>query len=74
MRELPGPFNDQVVKDTLKVDKTIAEKLNEFFLLVFNTEHIRLIPKPDQFFLADGSQDLDYTEVTTEVLEQKTIN
>ncbi|KAG6933041.1 hypothetical protein G0U57_020115, partial [Chelydra serpentina] len=61
-----GPLDDRDTKGALKDDKVIAEKLNEFFALVFIAEDIREIPKPEPSFVGDKSEELSQIEVSLE--------
>uniref|UniRef100_A0A674IFM9 Solute carrier family 26 member 4 n=1 Tax=Terrapene triunguis TaxID=2587831 RepID=A0A674IFM9_9SAUR len=56
---------------SLKEDKAIVGKLNEFFASVFMAEDVREIPKPKPFFLGDKSEERSQIEVSLgQVLEQ----
>lgn len=56
----------KVQKGAFRDEKTILEKLNEFFALVFTAKDTEKIPMLDRSFLVDRSEDLDHTEVTTD--------
>ncbi|XP_053145920.1 uncharacterized protein LOC128342544 isoform X2 [Hemicordylus capensis] len=62
-REAVGPL-DEGIKGSIKEDKEIAEKLNEFFAFVFMAEDTDHIPTLELSFSGLEAEELDQFEVT----------